>query len=91
MTFDTSKLYATRIFGHVFSNFPEAYEPELPGTFAENTTTADGVEYAVFTVAEPEGKAFPAAWVGTFRINADFLLRNPPQIIGDAPDNGEGE
>ena len=91
--FDTSKIYSTILWGHSFTYFPGSAgnSPELPGTFAadtvETTGQAGGVnEFAVFTVAEPSGNEYPAAWVGTYRLPYEMILRNPPVEIGDVPE-----
>lgn len=92
--FDTSKIYATHLWGHSFTDFPGSAgnTPELPGTFAADTVEIDGsltggvTEYAVFTVAEPTGKEYPASWVGTYRLPMDKIRANPPVYIGDVPE-----
>ena len=69
--FDTSKIYKTILWGHSFTDFPGSAgnSPELPGIFAADTVETTGQpggvnEYAVFTVSEPEGNEYPAAWAG---------------------------
>ena len=92
--FDTSKIYKTVLWGHSFCDFPgsAANTPELPGTFAADTVETSGeltggvAEYAVFTVEEPTGNEYPAAWVGTYRLPYDKIVSNPPVYIGDVPE-----
>ena len=86
--FDTTKIYATVLWGHSFTDFPGSAgnSPELPGTFAADTVEADGGEYAVFTVEEPTGNEYPAAWVGTYRLPYDKIVSNPPVYVGDVPE-----
>jgi hypothetical protein len=50
-----------------------AHEPPVTGSFAEDTITgADGVEYALFTVADPYPAA-PSIYAGTYRLRVDRL------------------
>lgn len=55
------------------------HEPCVTGAFSADTVTGnDGVEYAVFTVAEG---GYPSEWVGAYRISVDRLkagLRSIP-------------
>ena len=85
--FDNSKTYRIPLFGHSFTAFPAGQEPPVKGSFAADTVElSDGdaafwggvKEYAVFTVAEPSGKEYPPAWVGTYRIPLSFLQAYPP-------------
>ena len=85
--FDTSKIYKTVLWGHSFTDFPGSAGnmPELPGTFAADTVETSGGEYAVFTVSEPSGNEYPAAWAGSYRLIMDKIRANPPVYIGDVP------
>ena len=90
--FNTGKIYKTVLWGHSFTDFPEAYEPELPGTFAADTVEVSGdlsgnvTEYAVFTVSEPSGNEYPAAWAGTYRLPYGKIVENPPVYVADVPE-----
>ena len=57
-------------------------EPHVTGTFAEDPVTGnDGKAYGVFTIADPENKAYPSLWAGTYRINADRLKAEAPNVF----------
>ncbi len=91
--FDTSKIYATHLWGHSFTDFPGSAgnTPKLPGTFAADTLETDGkltggvTEYAIFTVAQPSGDEYPPSWAGTYALPYSKILENPPEYIGDVP------
>lgn len=62
-------------------------EPRVTGSFSAETVTGnDGVEYAVFTVSDPETGSYPSEWAGTYRISVSRLkagLRCIPNGIND--------
>lgn len=70
--FNPDTIYLQTLWGHAFCNFPQTENPKLPGKFAVDTVKVNKngtvEEYAVFTVEEPKDGAFPAQWVGTYRI-----------------------
>lgn len=73
------------LFGHGLEAVGNlAHEPRVTGAFAADTVTGnDGVEYAVFTVAEGN---YPSEWVGVYRINVERLkagLRAIPDGVDD--------
>ena len=73
------------LFGHGLESVGNlAHNPVVTGAFAADTVTGnDGVEYAVFTVAEGN---YPSEWVGTYRISISRLkagLRCIPDGSGD--------
>ena len=73
------------LFGHGLESVGNlAHDPVVTGAFAADTVTGnDGVEYAVFTVAEGN---YPSEWVGTYRISVSRLkagLRAIPDGTGD--------
>ena len=78
------------LFGHGLESVGNlAHDPVVTGAFAADTVTGmtvtgnDGVEYAVFTVAEGN---YLSEWVGTYRISVSRLkagLRAIPDGTGD--------
>lgn len=60
------------LFGHGLEDVGNlAHDPVVTGAFAADTVTGnDGVEYAVFTVAEGN---YPSEWVGVYRIAVSRL------------------
>lgn len=89
--FDTTKIYKTVLWDHCFTGFPDGCCPEVSGTFAADTVETTGEpgnvnEFAVFTVAEPTGHEYPAAWVGTYRLPYEKIIANPPVEIGTVPE-----
>jgi hypothetical protein len=51
-----------------------AHNPRVKGTFAADPITGnDGKIYGVFTAIDPDDKAYPSEWAGTYRIDVDRL------------------
>lgn len=75
------------LFGHGLESAGNlAHEPVVTGNFAADIATGnDGIEYAVFTVAEGN---YPSEWVGVYRISVS-RLKAGLRCIPDGPEDPE--
>lgn len=82
MTFTTATVNIP-LYGHGLEDVGNiAHEPHVVGSFAADPVTGnDGVKYGVFTITDSETGAYPSAWAGTYRINADRLKAEVPQVF----------
>lgn len=85
--FDPEKQYSVTLYAHSFRAPTLTWRPpKLPGTFEADTVEisngyGEDNEFAVFHVAEPQENAFPALWVGVYRIPMNWLAVCPPEEI----------
>lgn len=87
------------LFGHGMQSFAGNItpDPEVIGSFAAQTVMGhDNVEYALFTVEDPENGEYPSSWAGTYRISVSVLksgcsvLGRPGEYYPDIFEMGKG-
>ena len=82
--FDPQQRYECFLYNHSFDR--SGIPVTLPGYFEADTVEVEGElsrdrEFAVFHVAEPQNREYPAQWVGVYRIPMAALTVCPPKAV----------